>query len=175
MDIDRIDLRLLEHLQRDAKRSHAALGEEVHLSPSQVSRRIARLEEAGLLKGYMALLDPDMLGLDVEAFSSVSLDRHDPGVGEAFEQGIQEFDEILDCLAVTGEADYILRIVAPDLQAFAHFITERLIKLPGVKMVKSNIGLHRIKHSHAMPLGQLASTDTKRPKVRYLENSPGKG
>lgn len=175
MDIDRIDLRLLEHLQQDAKLSHAALGERVHLSPSQVSRRIARLEEAGLLKGYTALLDPEMLGLDVEAFSSVSLDRHDPGVGEAFERGVQEFDEILDCMAVTGEADYILRIVTPDLQAFAHFITERLIKLPGVKMVRSNIGLHRIKRSHAMPLKYLASRDEKRPRIRYLESQPPQG
>ena len=109
-----------------------------------------------------------MLGLDVEAFTSVSLDRHDPGVGVAFEQGIQELDEILECLAVTGEADYILRIVAPDLNAFARFITDRLIKLPGVKMVRSNIGLHRIKHRHALPLGYLAAPKEGKPKVRLV-------
>jgi DNA-binding Lrp family transcriptional regulator len=168
MDIDRRDIRLLELLQRDATLSHAALGERVHLSASQVSRRIARLEESGLVKGHIALLDPDMLGLDVEAFTSVSLDRHDPGVGEAFEQGIQELDEILDCMAVTGEADYILRIVVSDLNAFARFITDRLIKLPGVKMVRSNIGLHRIKRSHALPLGYLATAGERPPKVRLV-------
>jgi DNA-binding Lrp family transcriptional regulator len=168
MDIDRIDIRLLERLQRDAKLSHAALGELVHLSASQVSRRVARLEEAGLLVGYTALLDPDLLGLDVEAYTSVSLDRHDPGVGEAFEQAIQDFDEILDCLAVTGEADYILRIVVPDLKAFARLITDRLIKLPGVKMVRSNIGLHRIKRSHALPLAHLSSPKAGKPKVRLV-------
>jgi Lrp/AsnC family transcriptional regulator, leucine-responsive regulatory protein len=168
MDIDRIDILLLEQLQRDAKLSHASLGERVHLSASQVSRRVARLEESGLIKAHIAQLDPDMLGLDVEAFTSVSLDRHDPGVGEAFEQGIQDLDEILDCMAVTGEADYILRIAAPDLDAFARFITDRLIKLPGVKMVRSNIGLHRIKHSHALPLGYLAAPKAGKPKVRLV-------
>lgn len=170
MDIDRTDLRLLALLQQDAKLAHAALGERVHLSASQVSRRIARLEDAGLVQGYMALLDPDVLGLDVEAFTSVSLDRHDPGVGEAFEQGIQTCDEILDCMAVTGEADYILRIVAPDLNAFARFITDRLIKLPGVKMVRSNIGLHRIKRSHSLPLGYLGTPRRKLPSLRLLES-----
>jgi DNA-binding Lrp family transcriptional regulator len=172
MDVDRTDIRILEQLQRDANLSHAALGELVHLSPSQISRRVARLEESGLLRGYMALLDPEMLGLDVEAYTSVSLDRHDPGCGEAFEQEIQAFDEILDCLAVTGEADYILRIVVPDLKAFARLITDRLIKLPGVKMVRSNIGLRRIKRGHAMPLAYLATPGEQRPKVRFLEHAP---
>jgi DNA-binding Lrp family transcriptional regulator len=167
MDIDRTDLLLLDLLQKDAKLSHAALGEQVHLSASQVSRRIARLEEAGIVKGYLAQLDPDVLGLDVEAFTSVSLDRHDPGVGEAFEHSIQAIDEILDCMAVTGEADYILRIVAPDLNAFAKLVTDRLIKLPGVKMVRSNIGLHRIKRSHVMPLTYLGSAQSKQPRVRF--------
>lgn len=168
MDIDRIDIRLLEQLQSDARLSHAALGERVHLSASQVSRRVARLEESGLIRGQIALLDPEMLGLDVEAFTSVSLDRHDPGVGEAFEQGVQELDEILDCMAVTGEADYILRIVVSDLDAFARFITDRLITLPGVKMVRSSIGLHRIKRSHALPLGYLAAPKAGKPKVRLV-------
>jgi Lrp/AsnC family transcriptional regulator, leucine-responsive regulatory protein len=171
MDIDRTDIRILEQLQRNAKLSHSALGELVHLSASQISRRVARLEDGGLLKGYTAVLDPVMLGLDVEAFTSVSLDRHDPGVGEAFEEGIQALDEILDCMAVTGEADYILRIVVPDLNAFARFVTDRLIKLPGVKMVRSNIGLHRIKRSHAMPLKYLAAPGNQRPKLRFHESS----
>lgn len=169
MDIDRIDIRLLETLQRNAKLSHAALGEQVHLSASQVSRRIARLENAGLVRSYAALLDPDRLGLDVEAYTSISLDRHDPGVGDAFEQAIQSLDEILDCMAVTGEADYILRIVAPDLNSFARFVTDRLIRLPGVKMVRSNIGLHRIKRSHTLPLAPLVRRDEQRPKLRVVD------
>lgn len=171
MDIDRVDLLILEQLQQDAKRSHASLGEQVNLSASQVSRRVARLEESGLLKGYTAVLDAELLGLDVEVFTSVSLDRHDASCGIAFEQAIQGFDEILDCMAVTGEADYILRIVVPDLSAFSRFITDRLVTLPGVKMVRSNIGLHRIKRSHALPLGYLVSPADKRPKVRYTESS----
>lgn len=169
MNIDRIDIGLLDALQRDAKLSHAALGEQVHLSASQVSRRISRLESAGLVRGYAAMLDADRLGFDVEAYTSVSLDRHDPGVGEAFEQAIQGLDEILDCTAVTGEADYILRIVMPDLNSFARFVTDRLIQLPGVKMVRSNIGLHRIKRGHALPLASLARRDKQRPTLRVTD------
>jgi DNA-binding Lrp family transcriptional regulator len=171
MDIDRTDIRILEQLQTNAKLSHAALGELVHLSSSQISRRVARLEASGLLQCYSVVLDPDVLGLDVEAFTAVSLDRHNPGVGDAFEQGIQAFDEILDCMAVTGEADYILRIVAPDLNAFASLVTDRLIKLPGVKMVRSSIGLRRIKRSHVMPLTYLTAPGEKRPKVRFHESN----
>lgn len=174
MDIDRIDIGLLELLQQDSKQSHAALGEQVHLSASQVSRRVARLEEGGLIRGYVAQLDPDMLGLDVEAYTSVSLDRHDPSCGVAFERTIQDFPEILDCIAVTGEADYILRILVPNLDAFARLITDRLVTLPGVKMVRSSIGLRRIKHCHAVPLAYLASPGEHKPKVRYSEGVTGR-
>lgn len=170
IEVDRIDIRILEQLQRDAKIAHAALGELVHLSPSQISRRVARLEESGLLKGYMALLDPEVLGLDVEAYTLVSLERHDPHCGEAFEQAIQHFDEILDCVSVTGESDYILRIVAADLQAFARLVSERLVELPGVKMVKSSIALRRIKRATALPLDYLTQAGDRKPKIRYLNS-----
>lgn len=161
--LDRLDLRILEQLQHDAKGGHAALAEAVHLSPSQVSRRVHRLEDEGIIKGYAAVLDPEVLGLDVEAHTLVSLERHDLDYGEAFERGIQAFDEILDCLSVTGEADYILRIVAPNLHAFARFLSDKLMKLPGVKTVRSNIGLRRIKSGFVLPLDTLTrSGDTKR-------------
>lgn len=170
IDIDRVDIAILERLQRDAQVSHAALGEQVHLSPSQVSRRVARLEESGLFRGYSAMLNPEALGLDVEAYTLVSLERHDPGCGRAFEEGIQVFDEILDCLSVTGEADYILKIVVPDLQAFADFLSGKLMKLPGVKMVRSNIGLRRIKSGHVLPLDYLERPRDWKLKVRYRGN-----
>lgn len=167
IDIDHLDISILEQLQRDGKMSHAALGERVHLSPSQVSRRVARLEESGLFRSYSALLNPDVLGLDVEAYTLVSLEQQDSGCGDAFEKSVQDFDEILDCLSVTGEADYILRIVVPDLQAFAAFLSEKLTKLPGVKMVRSNLGLRRIKSGHALPLTYLTRPSTRKPRVRY--------
>lgn len=166
--LDRLDIRILERLQRDAKLTHSALGEIVHLSPSQVSRRVARLEDAGIVRSYTARLDPDALGLDVEAYTLVSLERHDLGYGKTFEQEIQAFDEILDCLSVTGEADYILRIVAPDLNAFAVFLSDKLMKLPGVKMVRSNIGLRRIKGGSSLPLDYLMRPADKRRKVQYV-------
>lgn len=164
--LDRLDLCLLENLQRDARLSHATLGERVHLSPSQVSRRIARLDESGLIQAYCARLDAEALGLDVEAYTLVSLERHDLDYGAAFEAGIQDFEEILECLSVTGEADYILRILVPDLHAFAGFLADKLMKLPGVKMVRSNIGLRRIKSGTALPLSYLERPARARRRAR---------
>lgn len=141
----------------------------MHLSASQVSRRIARLDETDIDRAYCARLDPELLGLDVEACTLVSLDRHDLNFGKVFEEGIQDFDESLDCLSVTSEADYMLRIVAPGLTAFAAFLADRLMKLSGVKMVRSNIGVRRIKSASALPLNYLTRPAAKRQQVRYCE------
>lgn len=169
-EIDRIDIRILELLQRNTRVSHAVMGESVHLSASQVSRRVHRLEEVGAVSAYVALLNPKVIGLDVEAYTYVSLDRHDLDNGEAFERGIQDFDEILECLSVSGEADYILRIVAADLDAFSSFLSQKLMKLPGIKMVHSNIGLRRIKGGTALPLDYLTRPGKRESKLRFLDD-----
>ena len=150
-DLDVFDLRLLAALQTDGRAANAALAESVGLSASQVSRRLARLEGDGVIAGYAALLKPEAIGLTVLAFSNISLDRQAEAM-DGFEAAVLRFPEILECYSVTGEADFVLRIVARDLKAFADFLSERLLRVPGVRSVRSAIVLHRIKHTTALPL-----------------------
>jgi Lrp/AsnC family leucine-responsive transcriptional regulator len=152
ISVDKFDLDLLSALQRDGRATNSELGEQIHLSPSQVSRRVQRLEEAGVIDHYAAILDPDIVGLGVMAFTSVTLERHGEAQGDTFERAITEMSEVLECLSVTGEADYVLRVVAPDLASFSEFMMKRLLRIPGVVNVKSNISLKQIKQTHVLPL-----------------------
>ncbi len=155
ISVDRYDLELLALLQQDGRATNGALGEKIHLSPSQVSRRIQRLEEAQVIDQYAALLDPKIVGLGVEAFTFISLARHGDAHGEAFERAIADMPEVLECISVTGEADYIARIVAPDLAALSEFMMNHLLRIPGVVNVKSNITLKKVKSTHVLPLDHL--------------------
>ncbi len=150
-DLDVFDLRLLTALQREGRAPNAALAETVGLSASQVSRRLARLEAEGVIATYAALLKPDAVGLSVLAFSSVSLERQAEAM-DGFEAAVLRFPEILECYSVTGEQDFVLRIVARDLKAFADFLSDRLLRVPGVRSVRSSIVLHTIKQTTALPL-----------------------
>lgn len=150
-DLDVFDLRLLAALQKEGRAPNAALAESVGLSASQVSRRLARLEADGVIASYAALLKPEAVGLTVLAFSSISLERQAEAM-DGFEKAVLRFPEILECYSVTGEADFVLRIVARDLKAFADFLSERLLRVPGVRSVRSSIVLHQIKHTTALPL-----------------------
>ena len=152
--LDAADLRLLVALQADGKATHQALGAQVHLSPSQISRRVQRLETTGYISRYVALLEPRALGLGVRAMTYVTLSRHGDE-GHTFEQAIADFDEVLDCYSVAGEADYVLQIVAPDLQSLSDKVFRRLTRIEGVANIRSNIVLARIKSSTALPLTHL--------------------
>lgn len=153
IDLDVFDLRLLSALQRDGRAPNATLAETVGLSASQISRRLARLEAEGVIATYAALLKPDAVGLSVLAFSSVSLERQAEAM-DGFEAAVLRFPEILECYSVTGEQDFVLRIVARDLKAFADFLSDRLLRVPGVRSVRSSIVLHTIKQTAALPLSQ---------------------
>lgn len=153
IDLDVFDLRLLAALQKEGRAPNAALADSVGLSPSQVSRRLARLEADGVIASYAALLKPEAVGLTVLAFSNISLERQAEAM-DGFEAAVLRFPEILECYSVTGEADFVLRIVAKDLKAFADFLSERLLRVPGVRSVRSSIVLHQIKHTTALPLSR---------------------
>lgn len=155
LSLDRIDLELLGALQRDGRATNPALGERVHLSASQVSRRIQRLEEAGLIDRCVTLLRAARLGLTVTAFTRVSLERHGETGNDAFDRAVQLMPEVLECYSVTGPYDYQLRIVAADLEAFAQFMMHRLMRLPGVRSVESSVALQEIKRTTELPLRQL--------------------
>lgn len=152
IDLDSFDIRILAELQRDARQSHVALAERVPLSASQIQRRLKRLESQGAVRAYAALLDAESLGFGVLAFTSVSLERHGDRPAAAFEAAIGDLPDVLDCYAVSGEDDYLLRIVAADLKAFSDLLMHKLLPAPGVRSVRSNIVLARIKESTALPL-----------------------
>ncbi|MBT8447844.1 MAG: Lrp/AsnC family transcriptional regulator [Gammaproteobacteria bacterium] len=152
MKLDAYDVRLLETLQRAGRSTAAELAQTVRLSPSQCQRRMKRLEEAGVIRGYVALLDTERLGLEVSAIVSVSLAAQSPAQAEAFHAVVRERPEILECYMVSGEADYVLKVVAPDLKGFSEFLLTHLLALPAVAGVRSNILLDSLKATTRVPV-----------------------
>jgi len=153
--LDRYDISLLAALQANAHATHQTLGESIHLSASQVSRRIQRLENAGLIKAHVALLDPTRLGLGVRAISYVTLTRHGGDEGDSFERDILAIPEVVECFAVTGESDYILKIFAADLAALSDSVLKHLTRMKGVASIRSNIVLQCVKSTTELPLSHL--------------------
>ncbi|HEX4077531.1 MAG TPA: Lrp/AsnC family transcriptional regulator [Rhizomicrobium sp.] len=153
--LDTPDRRILTELQGDGRLTNAVLAERVHLSASQTHRRTRKLEEAGIIVRYAAILDAEQLGLDVVAFVSVALEQHSDKAATSFREKLATMQEVLACYAVTGEADYLLQVVAPDLKAFSEFLMHRLMRLPGVRSVQSSVVLERIKETSTLPLSHL--------------------
>lgn len=145
MKLDRTDLRILRELQRDGRMPIIALGERVALSPTACQRRVKKLEEGGVIERYRAVVSPAALGLRIEAFIRVSIERQSKDVTEAFEAAVQKLPEVRACYVMTGELDFLLHVQVADLQAFAEFSMHRLIGLPGVKDVRSSLVLEAIK------------------------------
>ncbi|MCW8949780.1 MAG: Lrp/AsnC family transcriptional regulator [Sedimenticola sp.] len=153
--LDKFDRLILHHLQEDARLSHVALSERINLYPSQCARRLQQLEKAGVIRGYTAVIDPQALGMDVVALINITLEKHQENIAAAFEKAVQERPEILECLLITGDGDYEMRVIAKNLQGFSRFISEHLMKMPGVSSIKSNIQLSQIKARAALPLLEL--------------------
>lgn len=171
--VDRHDLALLAELQRDGQATNSALGEIIHLSTSQVSRRVQRLQEAGIIDHYAAILDPAGVGLGVTAFTHVVLDRQGDAHGDKFEREIENLPEVLECFSVAGDADYILRIVAHDLAAFSEFMMKHLLRLPGVSAVKSTIALQKIKQTNVLPLDHIMRPRQSEQRIRFSRDRGG--
>lgn len=165
--LDRYDLALLDALQRNGNATNAVLGEAVHLSASQVSRRLQRLAEVGIIAGYAALLDPSAIGLGVTAFAQVILERHGKTHSDAFENAAAAMPEVTECFSVSGDADYFLRIVASDLQAFSELMMKHVLRLPGVAHIKTNIALQKVKQTHVLPLDHVAQPARPRMQLIY--------
>ena len=131
--------------------SHVELSERVHLSPSQCQRRVKRLERLGVVREYVARLEADKVGLGVMAFVNVTLEKHGQNPAKAFQKAVGRYPQILECWAVTGDADYLLRVVAPDLKAFSNLLMHELLALPMVAGVRSNLLLEPLKDTTALP------------------------
>ena len=154
--LDRTDLALLALLQREGRISNAELAERVSLSASACLRRVQRLEQAGVLSGYAALIDPARVGLGLQAFVRVQLARHDaPAIAE-FTDRINTWDEVVACHALTGDMDYLLHVVVQDLPHFSRFLLDHLLNASGVADVNSSFVLRTVKQARALPLGHLA-------------------
>lgn len=153
LELDATDRRLLRHLQEHGRASNLELAEAVHLSPAQCHRRHRRLEEKGLIKRYEARLDAQRIGLGVVAFIHVTMERGHIREMPKFKQHIAELAHIQECYAVTGDSDYVLKVVARDLKSLSDFLMDTLMRMPGVNSVHSSVCLDELKCTSALPLG----------------------
>ena len=153
--LDRIDRRILELLQEDGRQPNNELAERVGLSPSPCLRRVKALEEAGVISRYVALVDPASVDLPVNIFVSVSLDRQVEERIDAFEAAVMDRPEVLECYLMTGDADYLLRVVVPDLASYERFLKEHLTRVPGVASIRSSFALKQVRYRTALPLNHL--------------------
>ncbi len=152
---DRIDRKLLDLLQQDGHLTNVELAERVALSPSPCLRRVRALEQGGVIRQYVALLDPARVGLTLLAYVSVQLEKRGKMPIDAFSQAVRGWPEVVACYAMTGDMDYLLRVQVENLDHFSRFVMDQLLKQPGVLDVKSNFVLERIKETTALPLGHL--------------------
>jgi DNA-binding Lrp family transcriptional regulator len=151
-ELDVTDWRILSLLQDDARVSNIDLARAVGLSPSPCLSRVRALEEAGFIRRYVTLLDPQRVGMKVSVFIQVTLEKQVEPALEVFEKAIRDRPEVMECYLMTGEADYLLRVVVPDVQALQHFILAFLSKVPGVGNIKSSFALKQVKYQTALPL-----------------------
>ena len=150
--LDELDLALLTHLQRDASISKAEVSRLLTLSQPAVHHRIRRLETRGYIQRYVALLDRELLGLDLLCFVQVSVQRHHRDHIIAFEQAVLAMPQVLDCHHLTGDFDFLLKVVAPNRRALETLLVERLSTLPGVTRLQTSVVLSEVKHVTEIPI-----------------------
>lgn len=154
MQLDRYDRQILQALQTDGRLSNQDLADRIGLSPSPCLRRVRALEESGLITGYRALVDAKMLGLSLMALVHISMDRHTPERFERFEQQIAQIDEVMECLLITGQsADYQLKVVVKDMDAYQALLLDRITRIEGITGVHSSFVLRRVIDKTALPVG----------------------
>jgi len=151
ISLDAIDRRILDRLQKSGRLSNADLAEQVGLSSSPCWRRVKALEDAGVIKGYAAQVDAKSVGLSVNVFMSVSLSTQVEKALQAFERAAAERPEVMECYLMTGDSDYLLRVVVPDLEAYERFVMD-FTKIPGIAQIRSSFALRPVKQGAALPL-----------------------
>jgi Lrp/AsnC family leucine-responsive transcriptional regulator len=154
-DLDTIDCRIVAELQSDGRLSNVELADKIGLSPSPCLRRVKRLEHEGYIEGYRAVLRRDRVGLGFSVFVGVRLDGHANDRALAFEKAIVEMPEVVACHLVSGDADYFLEVVVPDLAGYQRFLVGKLLNLSVVREVRSNIAIQTLKAGAPLPLEHL--------------------
>jgi DNA-binding Lrp family transcriptional regulator len=150
--IDTTDLKILKHIQDNCRLTNVELADKINLSPSPCLRRIRNLESNGVIKGYMALVDQNAVDLPVSVFIQVSLERQVVADLMAFEEAILSRPEVMECYLMTGDADYLLRVVAKDLETYQQFLLDHLTQIPGVASIKSSFALKQVVFKTSLPL-----------------------
>ena len=150
--LDDIDRRILRSLQDNARIPNVDLARQVGLSPSPCSRRVKELEEAGIIRRYATLIDPAAADLPVSVFISVTLDKQIEQDLEVFESAVSDLPEVMECYLMTGDSDYLLRIVVSDLAAYKQFLMDHLTRIPGVSNIRSSFALKQVAYRTALPL-----------------------
>ncbi|MBP6514353.1 MAG: Lrp/AsnC ligand binding domain-containing protein [Steroidobacteraceae bacterium] len=148
--LDRLDRRLLDLLQRDGRLAVAELARRIHLSPTPCLERVRRLERLGYITGYAAHLNPEPLGLRLLAFVQVQLDRTTPDVFDVFKRVMIGLDEVLECHMVAGGFDYLVKLRVPDMDAYRRFLGERLATIPGVQQTHTYFVMEEVKSTHLL-------------------------
>ncbi|MGF6982550.1 Lrp/AsnC family leucine-responsive transcriptional regulator [Paraburkholderia atlantica] len=159
--LDEASLRIIDALQENAELSNAELAERVGLSSSPCWRRVAELKQHGVLRGSVALVDPLKLGLTVNVFVHVSLKQQDKASLERFTQAISRRPEVMECYLMSGEADFMLRVVIEDLAKYQTLLLECLTQIPGVASIRSSFALSQVKYTTALPTGHLREVPPK--------------
>lgn len=150
-DIDEIDRRIIAAVQGDGRITMHELAERVGLSPSPCARRVRALEDGGVIKGYAAIIDQTKVGLPISAFASIKLERQREEDLDRFAQAVARWPEVVDCYLMTGQRDYLLRIVVRDLEAYEHFLKDKLTRLTGVASIETSFALGQVKRSEVLP------------------------
>ncbi|TPW17080.1 MAG: transcriptional regulator [Halothiobacillaceae bacterium] len=156
MDLDRYDLLILQLLQEDGQLSNQALADKIGLSPSPCLRRVRALEQAGFIRGYRALVNAKKLGLTLMALIQISMDRHTPERFAHFEAAVQQLPEVLECLLITGQAaDYQLKVIVRDMEAYQQLLLNKITRIEGVSGVHSSFVLRRVVDRTTLPITKL--------------------
>jgi Lrp/AsnC family leucine-responsive transcriptional regulator len=151
-ELDAIDRKIIRTLQANGKISVGELAERIGLSASPCARRIRLLEKAGIIKGYAAIVDQKRVGLPISAFASIKLERQREEDLDRFEETVSRWTEVLDCYLMTGQRDYLMRIVASDLEAYERFIKDKLTRLENIASIETSFALGQVKRSEILPL-----------------------
>ncbi len=149
--MDEIDVNIVRELQFNARQTNQDIAEKINLSPSPCLRRTRLLEERGILQGYTAIVDHEKYGLPVCVFVSVRLATHNQETIDAFEDGIRRLDHVLACYLMSGNRDYLLKIVSEDLKSYERFVREELSRIPGIRDVDSSFAFGVVKQSYVLP------------------------
>ncbi|MCB6185059.1 Lrp/AsnC family transcriptional regulator [Leeia sp. TBRC 13508] len=157
IEIDKVDVAIIDRLQQDGRQSNAKIAEQLTMSEASCWRRQKRLEEIGVIEGYQAILNRRKLGFGVMAFVQIVCTEHGEEATAQFEQIVSLCPNVLACHNTTGEADFLLQVVARDLDDYSQFVEKVLRKLPGVFSIRSNISLRELKVTNKLPLMNLSS------------------